>query len=260
LTDPPLVSVILPVFNTPEQYLREAIDSVRAQLYPHWELCIADDCSTAAWVPKVLEEYVALDSRIRVERRKENGHISAASNTAVGMATGDWIAFFDHDDILAEHALALAVLALADSPDAGALYGDEDLIDDEGVRSFPYFKPDFDPILLLGQNYFSHLCMLRRDLIMQVGGFRVGYEGSQDWDVVLRVVERLRPDQIVHVPHVLYHWRVHPGSTSSSLTAKPYAAIAARRAVTDHLRRVGQEARVLPVGWSGFNRIRWELP
>jgi GT2 family glycosyltransferase len=259
LTDLPLVSVILPVFNTPEPYLREAIDSVRAQLYPHWELCIADDCSTAAWVPKVLEEYAALDPRIRVERREENGHISAASNTAVAMATGEWIAFFDHDDLLAEHALALAVLALADSPDAGALYSDEDLVDDDGVRSFPYFKPDFDPILLLGQNYFSHLCMLRRDLIVLAGGFRVGYEGSQDWDVVLRVVERLRSDQIVHVPHVLYHWRVHPGSTSSSLSAKPYAAIAARRAVTDHLHRVGQEARVLPAGWTGFNRIRWEL-
>jgi O-antigen biosynthesis protein len=259
LTDPPLVSVILPVFNTPEQYLREAIDSVRAQLYPRWELCIADDCSTAAWVPKVLEEYAALDPRIRVERREENGHISAASNTAVGMATGEWIAFFDHDDLLAEHALALAVLALADSPEAGALYSDEDLVNDDGVRSFPYFKPDFDPILLLGQNYFSHLCMLRRSLILQAGGFRVGYEGSQDWDVVLRVVEQLRPDQIVHVPHVLYHWRVHPGSTSSSLSAKPYAATAARRAVTDHLRRVGQEARVLPAGWTGFNRIRWEL-
>jgi GT2 family glycosyltransferase len=259
VTDLPLVSVILPVFNTPEPYLREAIDSVRAQLYPHWELCIADDCSTAAWVPKVLEEYAALDPRIRVERREENGHISAASNTAVAMATGEWIAFFDHDDLLAEHALALAVLALADSPDAGALYSDEDLVDDDGVRSFPYFKPDFDPILLLGQNYFSHLCMLRRDLIVLAGGFRVGYEGSQDWDVVLRVVERLRSDQIVHVPHVLYHWRVHPGSTSSSLSAKPYAAIAARRAVTDHLHRVGQEARVLPAGWTGFNRIRWEL-
>ncbi len=211
-------------------------------------------------MPKVLEEYAALDPRIRVERREENGHISAASNTAVAMATGEWIAFFDHDDLLAEHALALAVLALADSPDAGALYSDEDLIDDDGVRSFPYFKPDFDPILLLGQNYFSHLCMMRRSLILQAGGFRVGYEGSQDWDVVLRVVEGLRPDQIVHVPHVLYHWRVHPGSTSSSLAAKPYAAIAARRAVTDHLQRVGQEARVLPAGWTGFNRIRWELP
>ncbi len=260
LVDPPLVSIILPVFNPPEQYLREAIDSVRAQLYPNWELCVADDCSSAAWVPKVLEEYAALDTRIRVERRDENGHISAASNTAVAMASGEWIAFFDHDDLLAEHALALAVLALADVPEAGALYSDEDLIDDEGVRSFPYFKPDFDPILLLGQNYFSHLCMLRRDLIVRAGGFRVGYEGSQDWDVVLRVVEHLEPHQIVHVPHVLYHWRVHPGSTSSSLSAKPYAAVAARRAVTDHLQRVGQGARVLPAGWSGFNRIRWELP
>jgi len=260
LVDPPLVSVVLPVFNTPEQYLREAIDSVRAQLYPNWELCVVDDCSTAAWVPKVLDEYAALDQRIKVQRRPENGHISRASNTAAEMATGTWIALLDHDDLLAEHALALAVLALDRAPDAGTLYSDEDLIDDDGVRSMPYFKPDFDPILLLGQNYFSHLCMLRRDLLFEAGGWRAGYEGSQDWDLVLRVVERLRPDQVVHVPHILYHWRVHAESTSSSLAAKPYAVSAARRAVADHLERTGRRARVWPVGASGFNRVQWYLP
>ena len=260
LADPPLVSVILPVYNTPEHYLREALDSVRAQLYANWELCIADDCSTAAWVPKVLEEYAALDPRITFTRRPENGHISAASNSAIEMANGQWIALFDHDDIMAEHALALAVLALDAAPGAGVLYSDEDHIDDEDVRSTPYFKPDYDPILLLGQNYFSHLCMLRRDLVQQVGGFRVGYEGSQDWDLVLRVLERLEPTQVVHVPHVLYHWRVHAGSTASSLSAKPYAASAAQRAVTDHLNRCGQHGRAMPIGGSGFNRVRWELP
>lgn len=260
LTDPPLVTIILPVYNTPEPYLREAIESVRSQLYERWELCIADDCSTAAWVPKVLAEYAELDERIRVERRDTNGHISASSNTAIGMARGAWLALFDHDDILAEHALALAVLALADVPGAGALYSDEDHIDDEGNRSVPYFKPDFDPLLLCGQNYFSHLCMLRRDLVDRVGGFRLGYEGSQDWDLVLRVVENLDPAQVVHVPHVLYHWRVHPGSTASSLAAKPYAASAANRAVQDHLERSERRGSVLTIGDSGFNRVRWELP
>ena len=256
LSATPLVSVILPVFNTPEPYLRDALDSIRAQLYPNWELCIADDCSTAAWVPKVLEEYVALDSRIRVEYRAENGHISAASNTALAMARGEWVALFDHDDVMAEHALALSVLALDRVPGAGILYSDEDHVDDDAVRSSPYFKPDYDPVLLLGQNYFSHLSVLRRDLIEQVGGYRVGLEGSQDWDLVLRVVELLSPEQVVHVPHVLYHWRSHPGSTAYSTAAKPYAAVAARRAVQDHLDRAHQAGRALPIGGSGFNRVR----
>jgi len=260
LADQPLVSIILPVFNPPEAYLRAAIDSVRAQLYEHWELCIADACSTAAWVPNILDELGALDPRIKVEHRSENGHISASSNTALAMATGEWVALFDRDDVMAEHALALCVLALAGRPDAGILYSDEDHIDHDGVRSHPYFKPDYDPLLLLGQNYFSHLTIVRRDLIDDVGGYRLGYEGSQDWDLVLRVVERLRAEQVVHVPHVLYHWRVHPGSTASSLTAKPYAAVAAQRAVADHLARTGQKGKNLTVGGSSFTRIRMELP
>jgi GT2 family glycosyltransferase len=260
LKDPPLVSVILPVFNPPEIYLREAIDSIRGQLYENWQLCVADDASTAAWVPKVLAEYAAEDPRVIVERRSANGHISASSNTAIGLATGEWIALFDHDDIMAEHALALAVLALAEHPDAALLYSDEDHIDDDGQRDHAYFKPDFDPVLLLGQNYFSHLCMLRRDLVEAVGGYRVGYEGSQDWDLVLRATEQIRPDQVVHVPHVLYHWRAHPGSTASSLSAKPYAAAAAQRSVTDHLERAGQLGSVLTIGGSSFNRVQWSIP
>lgn len=260
LAEQPLVSIILPVFNPPEEYLRAAIDSIRSQLYERWELCIADDCSTAAWVPKILDELAALDPRIKVEYRGENGHISASSNTALGMATGEWIALFDHDDVMAEHALALAVLALAAHPGAGILYSDEDHIDHDGVRSNPYFKPDYDPVLLLGQNYFSHLTVVRHDLIQKAGGYRLGYEGAQDWDLVLRVVEQLRAEQVVHVPHVLYHWRVHPGSTASSLSAKPYAAVAAQRTVADHLVRTGQKGKALLIGGSGFTRIRMELP
>src|SRR5271166_6588240 len=260
LSDPPKISIILPVYNPPESYLRAAIESVRSQLYENWELCVADDASTAAWVPKVLAEYEAEDPRIKVVRRSENGHISASSNTALGLATGRWIACFDHDDIMAEHALALAVLALDVRPDAGLLYSDEDHIDDEGHRDHAYFKPDFDPVLLLGQNYFSHLCLLRLDLVEAVGGYRTGYEGSQDWDLVLRVSEKLRPDQVIHVPHVLYHWRVHPGSTASSLSAKPYAAHSAQRSVSDHLERTGRDCSVLTIGGSGFNRVQWAIP
>jgi glycosyltransferase involved in cell wall biosynthesis len=260
LTYQPLVSVVMPVFNTPETYLRQALDSIRSQIYTNWELCVVDDCSTARWISKVLEDYASADPRIRVQRREENGHISAASNSALEMARGTWIALFDHDDIMAEHALALSVLALDAHRDPAILYSDEDHIDDELVRSTPYFKPDFDPILLCGQNYFSHLCVIRRDLVERVGGWRAGYEGSQDWDLVLRVVEHVRADQVVHVPHVLYHWRVHPGSTALSLASKPYAAIAARRAVADHLERMSVPASVWTIGASSFNRVQWKLP
>ena len=260
LTRRPLVSVLMPVFDTPERYLREAIDSVRSQLYGDWELCAVDDCSTAAWVPKVLEEYAARDARIRVVRREVNGHISAASNTALDMARGEWLVLLDHDDTLSEHALALGVLALTDSPGAGLLYSDEDKIDDSGHRSMPYFKPDFDPLLLLSQNYVCHMTMVRRDLVHDVGGFREGLEGSQDWDLVLRTTERLTPDQVVHVPHVLYHWRAHEGSTAWGREAKPYATHAGARAVRDHLDHRGGDADVLVNEVTGIVRAKWRLP
>jgi GT2 family glycosyltransferase len=256
----PLVSVVLPVYNTPEEFLREAIDSVRAQLYSNWELCISDDCSSLPHVVKILDEYAKLDSRIRVDKRDSNGHISASSNSAIALARGEWICLMDHDDVMAEHALAVAVLEIRKTPDAAILYSDEDHIDAEGIRGDPYFKPDYDPLLILGQNYFSHLSMFRADLVRLVGGFREGYEGSQDWDLVLRVLEHIRPDQVIHVPHVLYHWRVHPGSTASSVSAKPYVVEASRRVVQEHLDRIGITAEVSTVWGSSFNRIAWALP
>lgn len=260
LTDPPLISVVLPVYNTPKDYLRQAIDSVRAQIYPHWELCISDDCSTEPHVATVLEEYTARDDRIHVVRRPENGHISASSNSALELASGSWICLMDHDDLLAEHALAVAAAALARAPGAGVLYSDEDHITDDGTRADPYFKPDYDPLLILGQNYFSHLCMFRADLVRKVGGFRVGVEGSQDWDLVLRILEHVEPSQVVHVPHVLYHWRSHPESTASSLSAKPYVVEASRRVVQEHLDRLGVAATATTIRGSSFNRIKWMLP
>jgi len=255
----PRISVIMPVYDTPPDLLRAAIESVRAQLYTDWELCIADDHSSAAHVGEILAEYGAVDARIKVARRDVNGHISAASNTALSMATGEWVACLDHDDTLAEHALALAAMALGDRPDAGIVYSDEDKLDGEGRRHSPFFKPDFDPLLLMGENYLSH-CMFRRDLVAAVGGYREGYEGSQDWDLALRVTERLEPAQVVHIPHVLYHWRAHAASTASLVSAKPYAVDAGRRAVTDHLARTGRAGQVRRVGKSGHNRVTWALP
>jgi GT2 family glycosyltransferase len=207
----------------------------------------------------VLEEYAASDSRVKLVKREENGHISAASNSALSLVTGEWVALLDQDDILTEHALALVALALDTHREAGIVYSDEDKLDETGHRIDPFFKPDFDPLLLLGQNFVSHLGVFRKDLVDRVGGYRVGYEGSQDWDLTLRVSELLDPSQVIHVPHVLYHWRIHASSTASLVSAKPYAVEAGQRAVVDHLTRTHRRARMTYVGQLGFNRVTWDM-
>jgi glycosyltransferase involved in cell wall biosynthesis len=260
LTLRPKLSVMMPVYNPPVDMLRAAIESVRDQLYEDWELCIADDCSTDTAVQQLLSEYAASDDRIKVIRRQENGHISAASNSALSLVSGEWVALLDHDDILAPHALALFALAIADQPDAGVIYSDEDKLDESGHRRDPFFKPNFDPLLLLGQNFVSHFSAFRKDLVDRVGGYRVGYEGSQDWDLTLRVTELLNPSQVIHIPHVLYHWRVHASSTASVVSAKPYAVDAGQRAVVDHLERTARRARTTRIGQWGFNRVTFDLP
>ena len=268
LADPPTISVLLPVYDPPVALLREAIESVLGQWYPHWELCIADDCSTDPAVGEILARYAAGDRRVKVVRRTDNGHIAAATNSALAVATGRWVAFLDHDDLLAPQALATVAVHLAARPDAGLVYSDEDLVDVDGHRIAHYFKPDFDPLLLLGQNSICHLCVVRRDLVEEIGGLSEGYEGSQDWDLVLRVSEHLDRHQVVHVPQILYHWRTHPASTSASLAAKPYAAGAGFRAVRDHMDRrygvdpgqPGSAPAVEPIPGLGWNRVRRPLP
>ncbi len=259
LNHQPLISVIMPVYNPRPDLLRAAIESVRGQLYGNWELCIADDCSSEGHVSEILSQYEAMDPRIKVAARDTNGHISAASNTALTLATGEWVSCLDHDDALAEQALALVAIALGDHPEAGIIYSDEDKLDSAGIRRDPYFKPEFDPLLLIGQNYINHLCLFRRDLVIDVGGYREGYEGSQDWDLALRVSELLTPERVVHIPHVLYHWRAHSGSTATGVSAKPYAVDAGRSAVIDHLARTGRSARVTRIPLSGHNRVTWDV-
>lgn len=248
MSAPPLISILLPVYNAPLGFLKEAVDSVRAQLYPHWELCIADDASTDADLKTWLEHCADADSRIRVEFRAENGHISEASNTALAMAQGDFVALLDQDDVLPEHALYYVAKAIGEHPEAGIIYSDEDKLDEQGKRFGPYFKPDWNYELFLGQNLIGHLGVYRRSLLNEIGGFRSGFEGSQDHDLALRCVERLLPRQIVHIPRVLYHWRAHSDSTAASVEAKPYAVIAGVRAVTEHLGRScpGAYAELIP--------------
>ncbi|MDZ7627826.1 MAG: glycosyltransferase [Parvularculaceae bacterium] len=239
----PLISVVMPVYNTPERLLREAIDSVLAQTYPHWEFCIADDASTKAHVRRVLEHYAAKDSRIKVVFRPENGHISRASNSALDLATGDWIALLDHDDLLPPHALFCVAETINRRPDVKMIYSDEDKIDLEGRRHDPYFKSDWNYRLFLSHNMFSHFGIYSSALVKQAGGFRAGYEGAQDYDLALRCIEQCQRSEIVHIPHVLYHWRVMEGSTAMSADEKPYAMIAGEHAITSHLERVGVDGR-----------------
>jgi glycosyltransferase involved in cell wall biosynthesis len=254
----PVVSVVMPVYNPPESLLTKAIQSVFDQVYPHWELCIADDASTQPHVRAVLERFAA-DPRVKVAYRPVNGHICEATNTALALATGDFIALFDNDDVLSPMALYEVAAEVDAHPDAQLIYSDEDKIDVEDRRFDPYFKPDWNPDLNYGQNYTSHLSVYKTELIRELGGFRPGYEGSQDWDLVLRAVERIPAAAIRHIPKLLYHWRAVPGSTALQLAEKSYPVEAARRALEDHFRRTGQTVEILPVPGDHW-RIKYPLP
>ncbi|WP_208603629.1 glycosyltransferase family 2 protein [Mesorhizobium loti] len=255
----PTISIVMPVYNANIGWLREAIESVRAQLYENWELCIADDCSTEPLVKQTLQEYAGIDDRIRVVYRDKNGHISQASNSAIELVAGAWIALLDQDDLLTEDALYYVAEAIAANPRAGLIYSDEDKIDEQGNRFSPHFKSDWNPELFLSYNIISHLGVYSAALVRQVGGFRRGYEGSQDHDLALRIVEGIEPSQIVHIPRVLYNWRAHSGSTAASGDNKSYAAIAGQRAIRDHLKRKGVDGDV-ELSPFGPYRVRYNLP
>ncbi|WP_221032951.1 glycosyltransferase [Actomonas aquatica] len=256
----PLISVLMPVYNAPKPWLIRAIESVREQFYPNWELCIADDASTEPHVAEVLRDYAQRDARIKFVIREQNGHISAASNSALELATGAFCALLDHDDELTRHALAEVVYALEAQPNLTFIYSDEDKIDESGHRSDPYFKPDWNPELLLGQNYTCHLSTFRTTRLREIGGFREGLEGSQDWDLTLRATAGLDPARIHHIPKVLYHWRAIPGSTAFVIDEKAdYPFQAAKRALTDHLAATGVSAELLPVEGRHW-RVKYPLP
>ncbi|WP_193186381.1 glycosyltransferase [Nisaea sediminum] len=242
-SDTPLFSVLLPVYNPEPGHLRDAIASVLEQSFDDWELCLADDASTDADVIRVLKEAAAQEPRVKLVLRPENGHISAASNSALEIARGTFIGLLDHDDCLAPDALAEMARALAAHPELDLIYSDEDKIDDQGTRFSPHFKPAWDPDLSLVSNYICHLSVIRRSLAEEVGGFRLGLEGSQDHDLVQRVAERSAPERIGHVPRILYHWRATANSTAASVETKPYALAATGRVIRDALERRGSDAR-----------------
>lgn len=257
----PLISVVVPTYNTPERWLRRCIESVRAQAYPAWELCIADDASTQPHVTRILAEYASVDPRIRYVVRDSNGHIANASNSALEIASGEYVALLDHDDELHPLALLECVQAFERNPRWQMLFTDEDKIDEQGKRSDPYFKSDWNPDLFFSQNCVCHLTVYRRELVERAGGFREGTEGAQDWDLTLRVIEHLQPDQIGHVPKVLYHWRMISGSTALAPGEKSYAHLAAMRALSEYFDRNRIDAQVLELpGFSGYFRISYAIP
>ena len=244
LPEPPRFSVIVPVYETAPEVLHAMIGSVRRQAYPHWQLCLADDASRQPQVRAILRLAARADPRIVVAFRAERGHIAAASNTAFELAQGEWLVMLDHDDVLPPQALATMALAVAANPGTDLLYSDEDKLDAQGRRHGPYFKPDFNPELLEAQNFLNHLTVYRASTVRAVGGVRAGFEGSQDYDLALRVTAATRRP-VVHVPHVLYHWRFHPGAGTFSSTQLERANLAARRALRDHAAARGETVEVV---------------
>jgi len=251
------ISVVVPVYNTAPRYLEACIQSVIAQSYPNWELCLCDDASTREDTREVLERYRGTDPRIRIVRADRNLHIARAANLAAEQASGRFLAFLDHDDLL--HPMALYEIARADlaHPDIDLLYSDEDKVDEDGRHRYPYLKPDWSPEHLDSVMYLLHLLVVRKSLFWRLGGLRHEVSGAQDYDLALRAGAAAR--RVHHVDKVLYHWRMIPGSTSAEQDAKPYAPDAARVALEDSLRERGVRATVEPGIAPGTFRVRRAL-
>ena len=253
----PTISIITPVFNTDPRWLRLCVESVQRQGYPHWEHCLADDGSTKSETLTALRALAQSDSRLKVVYLPANAGISAASNAALASASGEFVALLDHDDELAPDALLEVVQALNASPETDFVYTDEDKLEFDGTHVTPYFKPGWSPEHLGSTMYIGHLTVYRRSLVEEVGGFRPGFDGAQDYDLALRVTERTT--RVRHVPRVLYHWRKIKGSAALERDAKGWGLNAARRALADHVSRLTTSATVEDQPGGGFWRIRHEI-
>lgn len=255
---PITISLVVPLYRTPEEYLRQMIESVLAQTYPHWELCIADGSQDGGECQRVVEEYAGKDGRIRYQMLEKNLGISGNTNAAMQMAKGEFLALFDHDDLLAENALYEVALAVERQPEADVIYTDEDKVTSDLKEYFqPHFKPDFAPDLLCSNNYICHLLTVRTQLAKQVGGMRQEFDGAQDHDFIFRCTEQAR--RVVHIPQILYHWRIHKGSTADNPMGKQYAVQAGKRAVEAHLKRMGLSGTVEPLKDLGFYRVTYQV-
>jgi GT2 family glycosyltransferase len=250
----PLISIVTPVFNPAADVLEACLQSVRRQNFAAWEHCLVDDASTAPGVREILDAAAQSDDRVRLARRSENGGIVAASNDALQLARGDYVAFLDHDDLLADGVLAEVAAALTADPTIDYLYTDEDHLTASGQSFSRVYKPDWSPERFRSHMYTCHLSVVRRELAIDAGGLRSGYEGSQDYDLILRVTERAR--SVAHLPILGYHWRMGVDSTAANPHAKPYAHAAGLRAVADHCDRVGIPAEVEMLDYQGYHRLR----
>ena len=239
----PLISFIVPVYNVSSELLKECLDSLLNQSYQNFEICLSDDHSSLTETLETLKEYESKYNKVHVVYRKENGMISQASNSAIAIAKGDFIALVDNDDVVEKDALYYIAKALNENKNLDLIYTDEDKIDFTGKYMEPHFKPDYSPDTLMGINYICHLCVLRRSLVNEIGGFRKEYDGSQDYDLFLRVLDKT--DRVYHVDKVLYHWRQTPESTSGYLGSKNYAYEAGRRALEDTLKRRNLKGEIL---------------
>lgn len=257
LTIRPSFSILMPTYKSDLRYLKKAIDSVRSQLYASWDLCIVDDGSDLPILRRFLDDQALSDARIRVEHLDKNVGIAAATNRALAMAEGDFIALLDHDDELAPQALYMMAKAIDEDASADMLYSDEDKMDVDGNRTDPMFKPDWSPELFMGCMYTCHLGVYRRSLVEAVGGFRSDFDFAQDYDMAFRVSAKAR--SIVHVPDILYHWRVLPTSTAGGADAKPTAELAARRAVQAHIDALDLRGTALPGPFAGSHRVKLEV-
>lgn len=253
----PRISIIVATYNTPDDYFMEMLESVRNQTYANWELCIADGSED-----RKIEELIqksGQDSRIRYKKIEHNLGIADNMNEAIKMASGEYIGFFDHDDLLTENALFEVVNALQ-TPNIELVYSDEDkIVDRTGYLKDPHFKPDFNIDLIRSQNYICHFLVMKSSLVHELKGFDKRYDGAQDFDFVLRAIEKINASQIIHIPKVLYHWRMHAESTSSNPESKLYAFEAGKRAIKDHLARMGQKASVEMGRSLGIYDVHYQL-
>lgn len=254
----PLISVVVPAYHTPPLFLRQMLDSLVAQTYGGWELCIANGSPDDKEMEAVLEEYEKRDSRIRHENLKENLGIAENTNAAFRMAKGEFIGLLDHDDLLAPNALYEIVLALEKNPEADVVYTDEDKVTTDLKEHFqPHLKPDFNLDLLRSNNYICHFFTVRREIVEQVGGFRKEFDGAQDYDFIFRCTEEAR--KILHIPEILYHWRTHKESTADNPASKMYAFEAGKRAIEAHLKRTGTDGEVSHTPDLGFYRVKYPV-
>lgn len=255
--DGPVLSVVVPVHRPAHWFFVECVRSVLAQTYANWELCLCDDGSRDPELTDLIDQLVKSEPRVKATAFDVNGGISRASNAAVSLATGEFVALLDHDDLLEPDALAEVAAAVRKHDDADVVYTDDDKFDALDRPYQPQFKPDWAPDLLLSYPYLGHLTVFRRSLLEEIGGFRSEFDGSQDFDVMLRATERAR--RVVHVPKVLYHWRVVPGSAAGDAEAKPWAYAASRRAVEDAVRRRGVDGWVDDGPFLGSYSVRRQV-